>query len=252
MKRIKGLNWYQKGILILVTAMALIFTVIYAVAASREGIFYRGQFLTLRQENGSAVYSGKIQGEPVSFAVSGDGTVLFQYGEEISERYTVREDPAAVPENGGEEMTGIEFYRGEELLFRGGVMRLGRNLMLYNADGSQESREFYIDASSGMTIDARGNIKSPGEPAISEILEVMSGTELTHRGDWGTWLTGMATCALTAFAMLFANEMFYWGLRFQIRNPDLAEPSDWEIAGRYIAWTALAAMALMIFIMGLQ
>ena len=142
MKRIKGLNWYQKGILILVTAMALIFTVIYAVAASREGIFYRGQFLTLRQENGSAVYSGKIQGEPVSFAVSGDGTVLFQYGGEISERYTVREDPAAVPENGGEEMTGIEFYCGEELLFRGGGMGQGRDLMLDNADGSQESREF--------------------------------------------------------------------------------------------------------------
>ena len=101
-------------------------------------------------------------------------------------------------------------------------------------------------------MEARGNIKSPGEPAISEILEVMSGMELTHRGDWGTWLTGMATCALTAFAMLFANEMFYWGLRFQIRNPALAEPSAWEIAGRYIAWTALAAMALMIFIIGLQ
>ncbi len=33
---------------------------------------------------------------------------------------------------------------------------------------------------------------------------------------------------------------------------DPMEPSDWEIAGRYISWTILAVMALVIFVMGLR
>ena len=52
--------------------------------------------------------------------------------------------------------------------------------------------------------------------------------------------------------MLFADELFRWNLAFQIRNVEKAEPSDWEIAQRYIAWTAMTIMALILFIMGLQ
>ena len=39
---------------------------------------------------------------------------------------------------------------------------------------------------------------------------------------------------------------------FQIRDARHAEPSDWEIAGRYIGWIALSIAAFIIFIMGLQ
>ena len=47
------------------------------------------------------------------------------------------------------------------------------------------------------------------------------------------------------------DELFRWNLSFSIRHPERAEPSDWEIAGRYISWTALAVMALIAFIFGL-
>lgn len=59
-------------------------------------------------------------------------------------------------------------------------------------------------------------------------------------------------CILNAFCILFADEFFHWNLAFQIRSADHAEPSDWAIAGRYIGWTAMLIMALVIFIMGLQ
>ena len=48
------------------------------------------------------------------------------------------------------------------------------------------------------------------------------------------------------------DELFRWNLSFSIRHPERAEPSDWEIAGRYISWTALAVMALAVFISGLR
>jgi hypothetical protein len=36
------------------------------------------------------------------------------------------------------------------------------------------------------------------------------------------------------------------------QKAEYAEPSDWEIASRYIGWTLMAVMVFVIFIMGLQ
>ena len=64
MERIKTLNYYQKGIIIVMVAMALIFAVIYPKTISRVGYRYNDEILVPNQENGNTVYSGKINGEP--------------------------------------------------------------------------------------------------------------------------------------------------------------------------------------------
>ena len=46
-----------------------------------------------------------------------------------------------------------------------------------------------------------------------------------------------------ACSILFADELFRWNMAFQIRNADQAEPSDWEIASRYIFWTGMPLLA---------
>ena len=66
------------------------------------------------------------------------------------------------------------------------------------------------------------------------------------------WFGGVFICILNAISILFVDELFRWNLAFQIRNVENAEPSDWEIAGRYICWTGMVIMAMVIFIMGLQ
>ena len=40
LKRIKSLNRYQKGVLLVMAAMVLVFTAAYAIIISREGIVY--------------------------------------------------------------------------------------------------------------------------------------------------------------------------------------------------------------------
>ena len=62
MGKIKSLNGYQKGILIFMIAMALIFAVIYPKIISRVGYRYNDAILVPTQENGNTVYSGKIKG----------------------------------------------------------------------------------------------------------------------------------------------------------------------------------------------
>lgn len=253
MDKVKSLNHYQQCILILMIAMALIFAVIYPVTIRRVGFEYKDTILVPSQENGSTVYSGKIRGQQAQFTVSEDGTVVFRYGDKTYGPYTAKEDPAAIPEveDMAEYMTGVELLREETVLFRGGVLDIGDSFLLYNEDGTPDFGISYVSGD-GVERDENGNEIDPMEPSASTILKLMKNPELTHKGEGFAWFGAVLICVLNAISILFADELFRWNLSFQIRNADGAEPSDFEIAGRYISWTVLTIAALVIFITGLQ
>ena len=52
MERFKCLGRYQKGVLFIMIAMVLLFTVLYIMAIGREGFEYRNEILLLNHENG--------------------------------------------------------------------------------------------------------------------------------------------------------------------------------------------------------
>ena len=60
MKKIKELDFYQKGILIFMIVMAVIFAVIYFITISRVGFAFKDKILVPVEENGKTVYSGKV------------------------------------------------------------------------------------------------------------------------------------------------------------------------------------------------
>lgn len=254
MKRVKCLGRYPKGVLLLMIVMVLVFTILYPITIAREGFEYKNAILIPHQENGNTIYSGKIQGKQASFAVYADKTVEFQYNGRIYGPYIAKEDPTAIPKDSevGESMTGVELRHGEEILFRGGVLDLGDYHLLYSEDGSLENINISVTTSYGIVMDENGNVIDPMEPSVSTILDLMAGPELTHKGGWPAWFGGVFVCIVTTILILFADELFRWNLVFRIRNVDQAEPSDWEIASRYIAWTVLPLMAMIIFIIGLQ
>ncbi len=256
MGRIKSLNHYQRCILILMIAMALVFAVIYPLKIQQVGLEYKNTILIPSHENDRTMYSGKIRGQQASFTVSADGIVVFQYGNKTYGPYTAREDFTAIPENTDKEMatsmTGVELRQGEDILFRGGVLEVGDSLWLYNEDGSLDNLTISYVTDEGVERDENGNIIDPMEPSASTILELMNTPRLTHKGEWSAWFLAVFLCVLNAFSILFAEELFRWHLALRIRNADNAEPSDLEIAGRYISWTALTIVAFAIFIIGLQ
>ena len=110
---------------------------------------------------------------------------------------------------------------------------------------------FYVD-SDGTRRDQDGNRIDPAEPSVATILELIDGPVLTHKGAWYAWCGAVCISILNALSILFADELFRWNLSFRIRHVEDAEPSDWELAGRYIGWTVLTIMTLVIFVMGLQ
>lgn len=248
-KRINALNVYQKVVLLVVLVLAVVFSVLYPVTLSREGYLYEDTILVPSQENGSVVYAGKIRGEQARFTVSEDKTVTYQYGGQTYGPYTAKEDPTAVPEGvgGSSQMTGVELRCGERVVFRGGVMILGGNYILHNADGSVE--DIGVPWSFG---EEAGTDPAAQEPTAAAILQVMAGPELTHKGDDLYWFFGMICCVLTVCTVLFADELFRWDLHFRIRHVEGAEPSDWEILRRYFVWTLFPVLALVAFVLGLQ
>lgn len=254
MEKVKRLNWYQRGVLIIMAAMSLIFAAVYARTISKVGFEYKNAVFVPGQEHGSTVYSGKIKGQKAYFTVSEDQTVLFQYGDKSYGPYTLKEDDTAIPE--GEEkseyMTGVEICKGDDILFRGGVLEHGDSYWLYREDGTIDDFGCFYISGDGTERDENGNVIDPVEPSASVIFELMHEPELTHKGDWFAWFSAVFLCLLNAFSILFADELFRWHLAFQIRDADHAEPSDWEIAGRYLGWTVVTIAAFAIFLTGLQ
>ena len=150
-------------------------------------------------------------------------------------------------------MTGVEIRESGEVLFRGGVREIGDHYWIQNEDGTGSNMVVitYGD-SNGIERDENGNIADPFAPSESNILELMKGPALTHKGKGVAWFGAVFICSANAISILFADELFRWQLSFRVWNTDHLEPSDWELSGRYFSWTALSVMALVIFVTGLQ
>lgn len=250
MERIRNLNRYQKALLAVLTLMALVFGAVYHVVSSRVGYLYENTILLPSEQGGNQLYNGTIDGRACTFTVTADGAVTLRHGDRVYGPYTVREDPTAKPED-VPYMTGVEILDGEQVFFRGGYWPSTDGMVLFHEDGGIMV-DIYAYTVDGTTYDADGNIVDPMEPTAADILELVDGPELTSKGQWQAWFGGVFCSMLIAATILFSDELFYLSLSFRIRNPDHAEPSDWELAGRYISWTGLTVLTLVLYIVGLQ
>lgn len=255
MNKIKKLNMYQKCILALLAAMFVIFTAAYFIVSSKVGFEYNNAILQPQYDNGTTVYEGRIKRKDAVFTVTEDKVVTFDYGDKTYGPYTAVEDPTAIPEDFEykKNMTGVELCEGDKVVFRGAVIPnsgFDSGLMLISEEGFPDG--FDITFSDGYnTYDGDGNIIDEMKPSATTIIELMSEPELTSNGNWQTWFYAVVISVLTGISILFVDELFRWNLSFQIRNVERAEPSEWEIAGRYIGWTAFTIMSFIAYMIGL-
>ena len=246
MKRIKSLDRYQKGILIVLAAMIVVFCGVYAYVTSQFGYIYKDTLLKPSQQDGNTVYSGKMDWQDAEITVTADKEITFLLGNKVYGPYTVKEDPTAKPTD-HPLSTGFEIKKGDEILFRGGAYRLTSDLTpwnLYNEDGTP-----YKSKTSGI---GQLNNEDKYAPAFSTLLTLYHGPELTHKGDWRFYaLCVFLSIVISAF-VIFAEELFRWRLRRQTSDWRFAEPSEWEITSRYISMTLMTALILFLYIKGLQ
>lgn len=254
MERIHSLNWYQKAVLILLLAMLIVFGIVYARTASQEGYEYKGEIFLPSYENGKTVYSCRLYDADCSFTVTEDKVVSFRCEDKYYGPYTAVEDASAIPADHtyAEFITGIEVRENGKLLFRGGVTGEGPDMMLFDENGELYGFDIVSTVSDGTQIDENGNAVDPWKPSVYTILELMGEPELTKKGEWAAWWLGVFLSVVTAVSVLFADELFRLGLMSRVRDWERAEPSGFEIAGRYISWTILPIMILWIYLIGLK
>ncbi len=243
------LGRYQKGLLLLLLIMAVIFSVVYFSLSSQMGFVYNHGFLKKSVEGGNTLYSGKIGQEAVVFAVGADKSLTYRHGDKTYGPFTVREDPTAVPKSNGraEDMTGVEIKEGEEILFRGGVLDDSMYGMILVEEKTGESNY----GGDGAGFDSFGNMLGDKKPSVHTILRILSGPELSRRVNWGAWFGGLVVAVLTALGILFADAFFRFRMSFRVEYVDDLSPSAWEIMSRYIAWTVGVIATLYIFFSGL-
>ena len=254
-QKIKDLNWYQKGILLLLLVLIPVYAVIYHVSISRVGVLYNDKIFVPAEESGATVYSGRLDGKPAEITVANDkAAVTFRCGATVYGPYTIEEDPSALAdiEFCPSDMRGVALYDGETLLFRGGFWPSGEFTQLYRADGSPDLQMGLYAVENGVWKDADGNVVDPMKPDAADILRIALAPELTHKGDWLVWFGAVCISLLNAATILYADELFRWNLSFQIQNAEKAEPSEWEMLSRYLGWTVLTILAFVVYILGLK
>ena len=234
--------------------LCMLFTVIYAVVTSRVGYSYHGAILVPYEENGNTVYSGKIYGQEAVFTVTPDKTVTYHYGEKEYGPYKILIDPTAVPQKyaSSGSVTGVEIQLGEEILFRGGIIKSGMGWMFYDENGTWYDVGLAVYSSNGIAYDENGNVVDSLKPSVATVWDVANDPELVKNGSWVFWFLGVFASIVTAVSILFADEMFRFGMAFRIRNAYEAEPSEWEMVLRYISWTVLPIVVIGIYILGLR
>ena len=249
MNRFRELERFPKILLIALLLMTVIFGAVYGITASRVGYLHNDEIFVPRQSEGALVYEGKVDGLDSSIVVALD-TVIVNWGSKTYGPYTLREDPSAVPD-GHPQMTGIEILDGQKVYFRGGVTDETTDFWLIGADGEQLFTMTYT-MSDGVEYDMNGNPIDHMKPVPYQIVSLLRGPELIHKGDWMIFLVGIFCAAATAVSILFADELFYLSICFRVENAETAEPSDWYIACRNFSWLLLTIFTGAAFFMGLQ
>ena len=249
MNRFRELERFPKILLIALLLMTIAFGAVYGITASRVGYLHNDEIFVPRQSEGALVYEGKVDGLDSSIVVALD-TVIVNWGSKTYGPYTLREDPTAVPD-GHPQMTGIEILDGQKVYFRGGVTDETTDFWLIGADGEQLFTMTYT-LSDGTEMDMNGNPVDHMKPTPRQIISLLRGPELTHKGQWLSYIMGVFLAIVVAVSILFADELFYLSICFRVENAETAEPSDWYIATRSLGWLFLTIMTGVIFLMGLQ
>ena len=254
MERLRSLSTYQKVIIGILLAMLVIFAFVYGRATGQAGYAYKDEVLLPSYEDGKTVYSGRVYDADCSFTVTENKVVSFRCEDKFYGPYTAQEDPTAIPAEYADSANamGVELRKNGKLLFRGAVLT-GQASGFHLIDENGDMRiTMTVTMSDGTQIDGDGNIVDPWEPSVYNILELMGEPELTKKGEWPAFFLAAFVSAFTVISILFAEELFRLGLIGRVRDWDQVEPSDFEVAGRYIGWTILPIGILTLYLMGLH
>lgn len=239
MKDWSRLSFWEKALILALAGMAVFFLILYLILSRMPGVEYCDALLLRHTEGETVTYSGRARGQRVEFQVAEDGAVTYVVDGQARGPYTVVLDQSAAPDDF---LTGGEVRLGEEVIFRGGWLLQEDFLYLEDETGTPQFE---------LSVTVTGEHQAlPRDPSAAFLIQLVLGPDLRHRGQWQPYALGLLLSLITVPLILYADKLFRRHMYWHIRNPELAEPSDWELFSRKLSWGLFSGMALVLYIIG--
>ena len=238
-----GRTLLQKILLILLLAMAILFTVLTAVFRSQPRVQWADGLLRPSREGETSLYTGSVHGEDALVRVSPDGgdtVVEFLIGSRLRQIGRVTWPEGAIPREYGGSVPRIQVLLDDVPIFSGGYDAASGTL--YREDGSWES---------GLSVSADTGYGSYWDSFALNVFDVLRfalGPDTVRRGSWGIYVCGLFLSGITAVDVAFPRALFYLQHVLSVQDP---EPTDLYLAMQKVSWVALTAAALGVYIWGL-
>lgn len=244
-KRWQEMDWGRRVILLAQPVMFVLLLIVFLILGQQQVTAYGDAYLRYQQQGETAVYSGRVDGYDVRYAVPSGQVVEFWLNGALDSTYTITEDPTAIPQTEDTASFSPDFFTGIEI----------------KKDGAVWFRGAYSPTSSFWLLDEAGNNlaisitfgteTSEPEPTPGDILRFANGPAVPRRGEGLLLLLGLLFSVVCIVSLLFEEQLFRWHLSFRVQDPYGAEPSEWELFGRWVGWISLTGLELFCYIAGI-
>lgn len=230
----------QKILLMLLLALAIIFTILMAVVKSQPQVKWADGLLRPSAEGTANLYTGSIHGSDVAVRVYPDGTdtvVDFTIGSLRHHTGRVTWPDGMISREYGGAVPRVDIFLDDLLIFSGGCDKESGSL--YRKDGSRESGLSVIFNTSSYW--------SSYQVDAFDVIFFAMGPATVHRGNWAIWGVTLFISLLTAVDIAFPLALFYFRYSFSVNNP---EPSDFYLSMQKVGWVVGIAVILGLYIWG--
>ena len=239
---------FQRVLLCLFAAMAVIFAVWTLISRTHEGISFYETLLEIREENSQVVYSGKLYGDAVTIICreeNGSKLVEFSAPGHYSASCRVEFPEGTITTEFGTEVGRIRIFRNDERLFSGGYDP--------EPDGNAYMKYFSENGEWDpfVTVSASGN----GDPwyyfefDAHDIMRFAMEPTPAARGSWPHYFAALFISAIGALLTAFPYALFYLKHALDVRDP---EPTDFYLASQKAGGVILAVVALALYCTGVH
>lgn len=238
---------YQKIILCLLAAMAVLFAVWTAVSRTHEGVAFHDRLLEIGEQGGTIVYSGTLYGTPVTITSREENGIRYVNFSADGEYYAacrVEYPEGTITTEHGQSVQRIRVIRNDEVLFSGGYDP--------EPDGNDFLRFFSEDGSWDplVTVSTMGN-GSPWhyfEFDVHDILRFAGEVETSVRGSWRMYLTALFLTVIGALLIAFPETTFFLSHCLDVRDP---EPTDFYYFTHKLSSILLTGIILVLYCIGI-
>ena len=239
---------FQKVILCLFAAVAVIFAVWTAVSRTHEGVSFREKLLKVSRQGNTTVYSGKLYGDAVTITSreeNGTKYVNFSADGKYYANCRVEYPEGTIRTEYGKEVIRIKVIRNDEVLFSGGYdpdPADNEYLKYYSEDGEWDPL---------ITISAMGN----GDPwyyfefGVNDILRFAGEVETSVRGSLTIYFVALFFSVIGAIVTAFPDELFYLNHFLSVRDP---EPTEFYYATHKIGCVLFLVLAFAVYCKGVS